>query len=160
MESEIRRGKGQCQLFAEIQRKSGEMSQSRPFVRRLSELRNSVKEKLCVQYVSQPWRSLPPAQVRAADWLPLSCGSLTRRLAQRSTNRKKPKIHYDRSEAANRLTWFQARDLGECFLRLPEICICPIVLQDCEHACRQVIQNMAVKCPEARVIRIEAYLDR
>jgi hypothetical protein len=87
-----------------------------------------------------------------------------RRPAQRRTKPKKPKIHYDKSKAAKRdawhaLAWFQARDLGERFLRLPEFCIRPLVFEDREHACCQVIQDMAVKRPDARVIRIEAYLD-
>ena len=117
------------------------------------------KRNPCVHYVSQPWRSLLPARVRAADWLPSLCGSLVRRPAQRSTNPKKPKIHYD-NLASQALTCFQARDLGGRFLRLPEFCIRPLVFEDREHACGQVIQNMAVKRPQARVIRIEAYLDR
>jgi hypothetical protein len=117
------------------------------------------KRNPCVHYVSQPWRSLPPARVRAADWLPSSCESLAGRTAQRSTNAKKRKIHYD-IFASQALMCFQARDLGERFLRLPEFRIRPVIFEDGEHPCCQVIQNMAVKRPQARVICIEAYLDR
>ena len=46
------------------------------------------KRNPCVHYVSQPWRSLPPARVQAAGWLPSSCESLVRRTVQRSTNPK------------------------------------------------------------------------
>jgi hypothetical protein len=55
---------------------------------------------------------------------------------------------------------FQTRDLRERFLGLPEVGIGSLVFEHREHAGRQVIQNMAVKRPDARIIRIEMHLDR
>ena len=49
--------------------------------------------------------------------------------------------------------------LRSLLLWLPKLCVCLIVFENGKHSLHEVINQVAVKCPDAGVIRIKGHSD-